>query len=156
LSDDKQQPATPRTDALAAKSEYQGAYLHLCRQLERENAELADQVMRWFKAASPYATPGSLESGLDRLRACENALMDLYEANAKGVFSVPDKHYSLITAAAEVLQQDSLAVIAALRRKGWNSAIRRAAEVAEHYAKLMKSEAAQRVADEIRAMKSEP
>src|SRR5690606_31585652 len=111
-------------------------------QLERENAELADQVMRWFKAASPYATPGSLEGGLDRLRACENALMDLYEANAKGVFSVPDKHYILITAAAEVLQQDSLAVIAALRRKGWNSAIRRAAEVAEHYAKLMKSEAA--------------
>jgi hypothetical protein len=38
LSDDKQQPATPRTDALAAKSEYQGAYLHLCRQLERELA----------------------------------------------------------------------------------------------------------------------
>jgi hypothetical protein len=36
--DDKQQPATPRTDALAAKSEYQGAYLHLCRQLERELA----------------------------------------------------------------------------------------------------------------------
>jgi hypothetical protein len=135
----------------------------VARGLEQErNAVLADirnaddQLMRWFKAASPYATPGSLESGLDRLRACENALMDLYEANAKGVFSVPDKHYSLITAAAEVLQQDSLAVIAALRRKGWNSAIRRAAEVAEHYAKLMKSEAAQRVADEIRAMKSEP
>jgi hypothetical protein len=63
--------------------------------------------------------------------------------------------YSLITAAAEVLKQDSLAVIAALRRKGWNSAIRRAAEVAEHYAGLMKSEAAQRVADEIRAMLSD-
>lgn len=42
------------------------------------------------------------------------------------------------------------------RRRGWNSAIRRAAEIAEHYAKLMKSEAAQRVADEIRAMKSDP
>jgi hypothetical protein len=117
--------------------------------------QLDDQLMRWFKAASPYATPGSLEGGLDRLRACENALMDLYEANAKGVFSVPDKYYSLITAAAEVLKQDSLAVIAALRRKGWNSAIRRAAEVAEHYAGLMKSEAAQRVADEIRAMLSD-
>lgn len=38
------------------------------RQLERENAELADQVMRWFKAASPYATPGSLEEGLKKLR----------------------------------------------------------------------------------------
>lgn len=42
------------------------------------------------------------------------------------------------------------------RRKGWNSAIRRCAEVAEHYAKLMNSEAAQRVAVEIRAMLSEP
>ena len=123
--------------------------------LHKEIERLDEMVMRWFKAASPYATPGSLESGLDRLRACENALMDLYEANAKGVFSVPDKHYSLITAAAEVLKPDSLAVIAALRRKGWNSAIRRAAEVAEHYAELMKSEAAQRVADEIRAMLSE-
>jgi hypothetical protein len=114
-----------------------------------------EEVMRWFKAASPYATPGSLESGLDRLRACESALMDLYEANAKGVFSVPDEHYGLITNAAELLKPDPLAVIAALRRKGWNSAIRRAAEVAEHYAKLMNSEAAQRVADEIRAMLSE-
>jgi hypothetical protein len=38
-------------------------------QLERENAELADQVMRWFKAASPYATPGSLEEGLKKLEA---------------------------------------------------------------------------------------
>lgn len=35
-------------------------------QLERENAELADQVMRWFKAASPYATPGSLKEALER------------------------------------------------------------------------------------------
>jgi hypothetical protein len=41
------------------------------------------------------------------------------------------------------------------RRKGWNSAIRRAAEVAEHYARLMNSEAAQRAADEIRAMHSQ-
>jgi hypothetical protein len=91
------------------------------------------------------------------LRACESALMDLYEANAKGVFSVPDEHYGLITNAAEVLKtvSDPLAVIAALRRKGWNSAIRRAAEVAEHYAELMKSEAVQRVAEEIRAMLSE-
>lgn len=40
---------------------------HACK-LERENAELADQVMRWFKAASPYATPGSLEEGLKKLR----------------------------------------------------------------------------------------
>jgi hypothetical protein len=123
--------------------------------LHKEIERLDEMVMRWFKAASPYATPGSLESGLDRLRACESALMDLYEANAKGVFSVPDEHYGLITNAAELLKPDPLAVIAALRRKGWNSAIRRAAEVAEHYAKLMNSEAAQRVADEIRAMLSE-
>jgi hypothetical protein len=40
-------------------------------QLERENAELADQVMRWFKAASPYATPGSLKAALERY---ENAV----------------------------------------------------------------------------------
>jgi hypothetical protein len=157
---------TPRTDAVQGGLEcatelpedwekcFQWMAGH-ARSLERENAELSDQVMRWFKAASPHATPGSLEGGLDRLRACENALMDLYEANAKGVFSVPDKHYSLITAAAEVLKQDSLAVIAALRRKGWNSAIRRSAEVAEHYAGLMKNEAVQRVAEEIRAMLSE-
>lgn len=26
------------------------------------------EVMRWFKAASPYATPGSLEEGLKKLR----------------------------------------------------------------------------------------
>jgi hypothetical protein len=26
------------------------------------------EVMRWFKAASPYATPGSLEQGLKKLR----------------------------------------------------------------------------------------
>lgn len=70
-----------------------------------------EEVMRWFKAASPYATPGSLEEGL---------------------------------------KEKELG-----RRKGWNSAITRAAEIAEHYAKLMNSEAAQRAADEIRAMLSE-
>jgi hypothetical protein len=167
---------TPRTDDILKIASIEDRYVQLvdlARELERELSEAKDayiglkgctdallrdadeRVMRWFKAASPYATPGSLEGGLDRLRACENALMDLYEANAKGVFQVPDEHYSLITNAAEVLKPDPLAVIAALRRKGWNSAIRRSAEVAEHYAGLMKSEAAQRVADEIRAMLSD-
>jgi hypothetical protein len=166
---------TPQTDASAfwvssptdPEMQEEVVVSHFARQLERELADVNalmedirkgdDMLMAWFKAASPYATPGSLEGGLDRLRACENALMDLYEANAKGVFSVPDEHYGLITNAAEVLKtvSDPLAVIAALRRKGWNSAIRRAAEVAEHYAELMKSEAVQRVAEEIRAMLSE-
>jgi hypothetical protein len=44
-------------EALAAEREWRA-------RLERKNAELSDQVMRWFKAASPYATPGSLEEGL--------------------------------------------------------------------------------------------
>lgn len=44
-------------EALAAEREWRA-------RLERKNAELSDQVMRWFKAASPYATPGSLERGL--------------------------------------------------------------------------------------------
>jgi hypothetical protein len=46
----------------------------VARGLEQErNAVLADirnadaQLMRWFEAASPYATPGSLEEGLKRL-----------------------------------------------------------------------------------------
>jgi hypothetical protein len=51
LSDDKQQPATPRTDALAAKSEYQGAYLHLCRQLERELALAKSAGLRGEQAS---------------------------------------------------------------------------------------------------------
>ena len=38
--------------------------------LEQELAERDEQLMRWFKAASPYATPGSLRAALDRL---ENA-----------------------------------------------------------------------------------
>lgn len=66
-----------------------------------------EMLMAWFKAASPYATPGSLESGLkvkeEEITRLRNALMDLYEANAKGVFAVPDEHYHLITTAAEVL-----------------------------------------------------
>lgn len=58
--------------------------------------------------------------------------------------------------AAEVIRiSASMERDANLRRKGWNSAIRRAAEVAEHYAQTMKSEGAQRAADEIRAMRSE-
>jgi hypothetical protein len=142
-------------EALAAEREWRARLERELAQMQKMLDEAQDTAIRWFMAASPYATPGSLESGLDRLRACESALMDLYEANAKGVFSVPDEHYGLITNAAELLKPDPLAVIAALRRKGWNSAIRRAAEVAEHYAKLMNSEAAQRVADEIRAMLSE-
>ena len=48
-------------EALAAEREWRA-------RLERKNAELSDQVMRWFRAASPYATPGSLEQGLKKLR----------------------------------------------------------------------------------------
>jgi hypothetical protein len=70
---------TPRTDAVQGGLEcatelpedwekcFQWMAGH-ARSLERENAELSDQVMRWFKAASPYATPGSLERGLKKLR----------------------------------------------------------------------------------------
>lgn len=47
-------------EALAAEREWRA-------RLERKNAELSDQVMRWFKAASPYATPGSLAEGLKRI-----------------------------------------------------------------------------------------
>jgi hypothetical protein len=66
---------TPRTDAVQGGLEFatelpedwekcfQWMAGH-ARSLERENAELSDQLMRWFKAASPYATPGSLEEGL--------------------------------------------------------------------------------------------
>jgi formate dehydrogenase maturation protein FdhE len=32
--------------------------------LHKEIERLDEMVMRWFKAASPYATPGSLEEGL--------------------------------------------------------------------------------------------
>lgn len=54
------------------------------------------------------------------------------------------------------LTGDPLTVIAALRRKGWNAAIKRAAEVADHYAELMNSQGAQRAADEIRTLISKP
>ena len=67
---------TPRTDASAfwvtsptdPEMQEKVVVSHFARQLERENAELSDQLMRWFKAASPYATPGSLEHGLRDLR----------------------------------------------------------------------------------------
>ena len=64
---------TPRTDSEEKGASYcTGVEIrqawNLARQLERENAELSDQLMRWFKAASPYATPGSLEEGLKKLR----------------------------------------------------------------------------------------
>lgn len=35
--------------------------------LHKEIERLDEMVMRWFKAASPYATPGSLEEGLKKL-----------------------------------------------------------------------------------------
>lgn len=44
-------------------------------QLEQELAERDAQLMRWFKAASPYATPGSLEEGLKKL---ERALVEAH------------------------------------------------------------------------------
>jgi hypothetical protein len=77
---------TPRTDAVQGGLEcatelpedwekcFQWMAGH-ARSLERENAELSDQVMRWFKAASPYATPGSLEEGLKNL---ERALVEAH------------------------------------------------------------------------------
>jgi hypothetical protein len=34
-------------------------------------------VMRWFKAASPYATPGSLEEGLKRVESQEEAIVEM-------------------------------------------------------------------------------
>jgi hypothetical protein len=52
--------ASDRADAQQRISEWSD----LCEKADRENAELSDQLMRWFKAASPYATPGSLEEGL--------------------------------------------------------------------------------------------
>lgn len=75
---------TPRTDALLAEindlhADAQADDLEdLCRQLERELeqsqfigadllkelAEAQETTIRWFQAASPYATPGSLARGL--------------------------------------------------------------------------------------------
>ena len=37
--------------------------------LHKEIERLDEMVMRWFKAASPYATPGSLEAALKRFHA---------------------------------------------------------------------------------------
>jgi hypothetical protein len=42
--------------------------------LHKEIERLDEMVMRWFKAASPYATPGSLEEGLKTLRGESDAL----------------------------------------------------------------------------------
>lgn len=148
---------TPRTDAVEGyDDEYSNPeLLMLCRQLERENAELADQVMRWFKAASPYATPGSLEEGLKK--------MERELAEAQNVMSdLPKEHMGEYERMEEYRRQkempskEVLDAITQGRETGFALGLREAAEVAEHYAKLMNSEAAQRAADEIRAMLSEP
>ena len=77
---------TPQTDASAfwvssptdPEMQEEVVVSHFARQLERELAERLvdvnalmedirkgdDMLMAWFKAASPYATPGSLEEGL--------------------------------------------------------------------------------------------
>jgi uncharacterized protein YigA (DUF484 family) len=78
--------ASDRADAQQRISEWSD----LCEKADRENAELSDQLMRWFKAASPYATPGSLEEGLKKL---ERALVEAQgsEASRMRVEPVSDR-----------------------------------------------------------------
>ena len=78
---------TPRTDALVGNFDFPWSFdtetlVRHAETLERElaerlrdvNALMSDirkgdeMLMAWFKAASPYATPGSLERGLKKLR----------------------------------------------------------------------------------------
>ena len=92
---------TPRTDAVQGGLEFatelpedwekcfQWMAGH-ARSLERENAELSDQVMRWFKAASPYATPGSLEAALRRFHHWEEEIVRLLGIDPKDAGSLPD------------------------------------------------------------------
>jgi hypothetical protein len=64
-------------DAKAGESDAQQRireWRDLCEKADRENAQLQkdldeaqDTAIRWFMAASPYATPGSLEEGLKKL-----------------------------------------------------------------------------------------
>lgn len=138
------------------------------RQLERENTELSDQLMRWFKAASPYATPRSLEQGLKKLKRelaealnVERCYQELFNGPSDAP-TLPKEYMGEYERMEEYrLQKEKpsnevLAAIVYGRETGYALALRDAAEIAEHYAKLMNSEAAQRAADEIRAMKSEP
>lgn len=59
-----------RSSELAQKSEtatiFATAALRTAEDLRKRAEEAEDQVIRWFKAASPYATPGSLKEALER------------------------------------------------------------------------------------------
>jgi predicted O-linked N-acetylglucosamine transferase (SPINDLY family) len=78
--------ASDRADAQQRISEWSD----LCEKADRENAELSDQLMRWFKAASPYATPGSLESALRRFHHWEEEIVRLLGIDPKDAGSLPD------------------------------------------------------------------
>lgn len=123
------------------------------RRLPYEAEALLSDYRRELRSQKP-----TLQSA-DRIRKIDTLLEDAGPAltgtsesaaltdsgNGQPASSIPSA-----SAALSVLERD-----AHLRRKGWNAAIKRTSELAEHYAGLMKSEAAQRIADEIRAMRSD-
>jgi hypothetical protein len=58
--------------------------------LHKEIERLDEMVMRWFKAASPYATPGSLEAALRRFHHWEGEMVRLLGIDPKDAGSLPD------------------------------------------------------------------
>ena len=125
---------TPRTDEIAYRriadeedeNEQYDALLGLARQLERENAELSDQVMRWFKAASPYATPGSLEEGLKKLRA--EAIKEVINAieDAPLTYAGPDPHivsdlrYLIIRSVRDLIEDHDGPIDSTVKPSAWD------------------------------------
>ena len=106
-------------EALAAEREWRA-------RLERENAELSDQVMRWFKAASPYATPGSLEEGLKKLRA--EAIKEVINAieDAPLTYAGPDPHivsdlrYLIIRSVRDLIEDHDGPIDSTVKPSAWD------------------------------------
>ena len=55
-------------EALATEREWRARLERELAQMQKMLDEAQDTAIRWFMAASPYATPGSLEQGLKKLR----------------------------------------------------------------------------------------
>ena len=98
--------------AWASAKWYAEALVRSRAELEREVANVCEaykacsddlikcdaEVMRWFKAASPYATPGSLERGLKKL---EGEIQSLTTQMSKMVHIVPEKDLTYAAPQAE-------------------------------------------------------
>jgi hypothetical protein len=111
---------TPRTDAeLAAAEAVHSGYVSadFARQLERELeqsqfigadllkelAEAQETTIRWFQAASPYATPGSLAKGLAEHR--NNAIEECALICESRAGSQATAAFRILMSAADAIRQ---------------------------------------------------